>query len=42
MKVLRNYNGMSAMVWEELCYGKVETFGDAGIKIRWLRDNLLR
>jgi len=42
MKVLRNYDGMSATVWEELCYGKAETLGDAGNRMRWWRDNLLR
>jgi len=42
MKVLRNYDGMSVMAWEELCYGKAERLRDAGNKMRWWRDSLLR
>jgi len=41
MQVIQNYEEMPAMGWEELCYGKAETLGDAGKETRWWQDNLL-
>jgi hypothetical protein len=35
MAILRNNGRKLVVVWEELCYGKAETLGDAEDAARW-------